>query len=409
MKVIRIISRIIAGIVFIFSGFVKGIDPIGYTYKIQDYFTAFYLDFFGTLALPIAVILSTAELVIGFNLLIGIRMKLTSWVLLLFMSFFTILTFILAIFNPVSDCGCFGDAVKLTNWQTFWKNIILLVPALIIFLQRDHFKSFYANHTEWTLAILFVLFGLFLSLNCYRNLPYMDFRPYSVGTYIPDKMKIPEGMPVDEYETILVYEKNGIQKEFTAKNFPWQDTTWKWVETKQKLIKKGYEPPIHDFIITSETGTDITEDILFDPACTFLIIAYDLYKSNRKAFEELNKAASEGKKSGFKFYMVTSSTKLEIASFRESVNPSFEICTADEIMLKTIIRSNPGIVLLRKGTILGKWHYRNFKYPDFRKSDLDSVVLSHYRDSIEKHKVMLIFALFFLVFCIFHRAKAGTK
>jgi uncharacterized membrane protein YphA (DoxX/SURF4 family) len=408
VNTIRIICRIVTGMVFVFSGFVKGIDPWGFTYKIRDYFEAFHLDFLNGLAFPLAVTACTLELVIGLNLLTGIRMRVTSWFLLLFMAFFTILTLVLALFNPVSDCGCFGDAIKLTNWQTFWKNIILLVPAVIVFLQRNRFKSLYACPSEWTLAASFALLGVLLSVYCYHNLPLMDFRPYSTGTYIPGKMKIPEGMPADVYETILVYEKDGVQKEFTAENYPWQDTTWGWKETKQKLVKKGYETPINDFLITSSGGFDITGEILQDTGYTFLIVAYDLSKPNRTAFGMLNKAAAEGQNEGYTYYLLTSSTQEEIAAFRESFNPAYEICTADEITLKTIIRANPGIVLLRRGTILGKWHHRNFRPAGFREQQPDAVVLTGFRRSLEKHRIMLTAAVFLLGLMLFHHFNRRT-
>ena len=406
MRIIRIISRIITGMVFVFSGFVKGIDPLGSTYKFQDYFDAFHLDFLNGFALPLAILLSTFELAIGLNLLLGIRMKLTSWLLLLFMSFFTILTLILAISNPVSDCGCFGDAIKLTNWQTFWKNIIILVPTLIVFLQRNRYIELYANGTGWVLSSSFVLLGILLSVYCYHNLPVMDFRPYSTGTHIPDKMVVPEGMPVDEYETILVYKKDGVNKEFTMEDYPWQDTTWKWVETKQNLIRKGYEPPIHDFVISSATNGDITAEILNDPGYVFLIIACELNKTDLKAFEAFNKAVEEGQSRGFKYYLVTSSVAEDITAFQESVRPAYEICTADEITLKTIIRANPGILLLRQGTILGKWHHRNFRAGDFRTLNPDAVALDMLWNSVEWLRVAVIalgLALMLMLFHLFHR------
>ena len=402
MKIVRILCRILTGMVFVFSGFVKGIDPWGFTYKIQDYFEAFHLEFFNGIAFPLAVTACTLELVIGLNLLTGIRMRITAWLLLLFMSFFTILTFVLAISNPVSDCGCFGDAIKLTNWQTFWKNIIILAPTLVVFWQRNRYKGPYAYATEWTLTASFALLGVLLSVYCYHNLPLMDFRPYSTGTHIPDKMIVPEGLPADEYETVLVYEKDGVQKEFSAENYPWQDSTWVWKETRQKLVKKGYEPPIHDFLITSPDGFDITGDLLQDTGYTFLIVAYDLGKPNRMAFDRLNKAAEEGQKMGYKYYLITSSTQEEIDAFRESFNPSYAICTADEITLKTIIRANPGIVLLRRGTILGKWHHRNFEYSRFREQQPDGVVLTHFRHSVEKYRILLIATLLFLFLLVFH-------
>lgn len=402
MKGITIFCRWFTGLVFIFSGFVKAIDPLGYTYKIQDYFSAFHLGFLNNLAIIIAVAFSTVELVIGLNLLFSIRMKLTSWMLLLLMAYFTALTFILAIFNPVSDCGCFGDAIILTNWQTFWKNIILLIPTIIIFMQRNQFKPIYSEASEWRLTAIFVLAGIIISVYCLRNLPVMDFRPYSTGTYIPDKMAIPEGMPLDEYETVLIYQKDGVTKEFTLDNYPWQDSTWKWVETKQKLIKKGYKPPIHDFTIISEQGTDITENLLSDTAYSFLIIAYDLNKTNQKAFQKINKIAEQGQKMGFCFYLITSSTKDEISSFKSKVNPPYEIFTADGITLKTIIRANPGIVLLHKGTILAQWHHRTFNIKSFPDYNLNALILTRYRKTIEYLRVALTALIILLVIAGFH-------
>ncbi len=402
MKGITIFCRWFTGLVFIFSGFVKAIDPLGYTYKIQDYFSAFHLGFFNNLAIIIAVAFSTLELVIGLNLLFSIRMKFTAWMLMLLMAYFTVLTLILAIFNPVSDCGCFGDAIILTNWQTFWKNIILLIPTVIIFMQRNQFEPIYSEASEWRLTAIFVLAGIIISVYCLRNLPVMDFRPYSTGTYIPDKMVIPEGMPLDEYETVLIYQKNGVTKEFTLDNYPWQDSTWKWVETKQKLIKKGYKPPIHDFTIVSDQGTDITENLLSDTAYSFLIIAYDLNKTNQKAFQKINKIAEQGQKMGFCFYLITSSTKEEISSFKSKVNPPYEIFTADGITLKTIIRANPGIVLLHKGTILAQWHHRNFNIQSFPDHNLDALILTRYRKTIEYLRVALTALIILLVIAGFH-------
>jgi uncharacterized membrane protein YphA (DoxX/SURF4 family) len=403
MKIIRTLCRMLTGIVFIFSGFVKGVDPLGFTYKIQDYFEAFHVEFLSRLALPLAIIAIAAELMIGLNLLTGLRIRFTSWLLLLFMSFFTVLTFILAIFNPVSDCGCFGDAVKLTNWQTFLKNVVLFIPTIIIFVQRKQFKRAHESMVEWSLVSAFILMGLLLSVYCYRNLPLIDFRPYSIGTNIPDKMKIPNGMPLDEYKTVLVYEKDGIQKEFSTANYPWQDSTWKWKETRQELVKKGYEPPIHDFVITSAGGYDITQDILQDTGYIFMIVSYDLKKANYKALQMLNTAAKEGSKNGNRFVLLTSSSQDRIETYIETFRPAYDICTADPVTLKTVIRSNPGIVLIQHGTVLGIWSFRNFNYQSFQESSPLSASLNQMRHTIEAFRVLLIAAILLLAYCIFHK------
>jgi uncharacterized membrane protein YphA (DoxX/SURF4 family) len=409
MKILRITSRIIAGALFIFSGFVKGIDPMGSTYKFIDYFEAFHLGFLNSVAFPLAILLSTGELVIGINLLLGIRMKITSYALLIFMSFFTVLTLILAIYNPVTDCGCFGDAIILTNWQTFWKNIIILIPALIIFFSRNKFIPFYADNIEWRLTAIFILTGILISVYSYRNLPLLDFRPYKIGTNIPEKMTIPEDARPDEYNAIVVYEKSGIRKEFNEDSIPWQDTTWKWVETKHILISKGYEPPIHDFTISTLEGDDITDMVITDPGYSFLLIANDLAKTNTDAFRIIDKTARSCIDNNCSFYCLTSSTTEEIKKFQDKLKPSFDFYTTDEITLKTIIRSNPGLILLKEGNIIGKWHYNNF--PEFNASDRNyiSYVLDSQRKDREKLTVYLVAVCFIMILCVSHIVILKTK
>jgi uncharacterized membrane protein YphA (DoxX/SURF4 family) len=409
MKTLRIASRIIVGALFIFSGFVKDIDPMGSAYKFMDYFVAFHLGFLNFAAFPLAILLSTGELVIGINLVLGIRMHITSYALMIFMSFFTVLTFILAIFNPVSDCGCFGDAVILTNWQTFWKDIILLAPTLVIFFSRNKYVPFYADNLEWRLTAIFILIGVLISVYSYRNLPPLDFRPYKIGTNIPEKMTIPEDAELDEYKITVIYEKNGIRKEFEEKNIPWQDTTWKWVETKQVLIKKGYEPPIHDFTITTLDDDDITDLVISDPGYSFLLIADDLTKSDINAFRIIDATAQSCISKNCSFYCLTSSTTKEIENFREKLKPSFDFYTMDEITLKTIIRSNPGLLLIKEGNIIGKWHYNNF--PAFSDSDNNYIarVLDSHRKTREKLSVYFLAACFITVVCVYHIVILKTK
>ncbi|MBN2349831.1 MAG: DoxX family membrane protein [Bacteroidales bacterium] len=402
MKIVRIISRLVVGLVFIFSGFVKAVDPLGSAYKFMDYFEAFRLSFFDHLSLPLAIILSTLELLIGINLLLGIRMKITSWLLLIFMSYFTLLTFILAIYNPVSDCGCFGDAIILTNWQTFWKNIILFVPVLIIFISRRKYIPFYPDITEWILAAALIIFGISISLYSYRHLPLLDFRPYKTGASIPEGMEIPEGMPIDEYETTLIYEKNGVQEEFTMENYPWKDSTWTWVETRQTLVKKGYEPPIHDFTLTTIEGEDYTENLLYDSDYSLLMVAYDLSKTNIEAIKKANEIALSCAERNCTFYCITSSTNEEIENLRNTLPVEFSIYTGDEITLKTIIRSNPGLLLIRNGIILGKWGFRDFPPPDEFTKDFSQFTINQYRSKLEHLKVLSISAIFFLVLLAFH-------
>ncbi len=369
MKTIRSVSRLIVGIVFIFSGFVKAIDPLGSTYKFTDYFNAFGLDFFVPLALPLALVLSAIELVMGISLLFGYRMKIVSWAVLLFMSFFTVLTFILAIYNPVTDCGCFGDALILTNWQTFWKNIVLMVFTLLIFSGRDTFPSIRGAFAEWGILSFFFASVMGLSLYCSNHLPILDFRPYKTGTHIPTASAIPEGAATDVYETRLFYRNisDGKTSEFTIQNFP-KDSLWEFVDSKSVLISKGYEPPIHDFSIAAPNGEDLTETIKNSKGFMFLLISYNLTDADKNS---LKKAGDYFKLSGIfsdvQFFAVSASLNDDVRKIRDSLGLQFDFGTADEIALKTIIRSNPGILLIKNGTILGKWHYNDF--PDVTRLD----------------------------------------
>ena len=358
MKILNNISQFIVGIVFIFSGFVKAIDPLGSTYKFVDYFEAFGMDFLNSIAFPLAIILSSLEFIIGFSILFSIKKRITTKLLLVFMVFFTILTLILAIYNPVTDCGCFGDAIIMTNWQTFWKNIFLMIFTVILVINRNNFEVKWNNVKQWSYLSVAFLLVITLSVYYYNNLPLIDFRPYKVGTYIPEKMIVPENAQKTQYETILKYQKNNKVIEFTLDNLP--DSTWEWVSTENILISKGDDPKIHDFTIETLFGNDITEIVLNDDKFTFLLIAYDLTKTNTKNISGINKLAGFVQESGkCNFICMTSSLESEINDFKEKTNASYTFFNTDEITLKTIIRSNPGIVLLKKGTIIGKWHHRN--------------------------------------------------
>lgn len=365
MNTVRKIARIIVGMVFIFSGFVKLIDPLGSAYKFSDYFAAFGMSFLQPLAFPFAVMMCIAEFAMGACLFMGIKMKLTSTLVLIFMSFFTPLTLILALFNPVTDCGCFGDAIKLTNWQTFYKNLVLLALIIFIFSNRKKYPPFSTNVVEFSMIILFCLMGLGLMTYSYFHLPLVDFRPYHTGVNIPQKMTIPAGMPRDEYKTLLYYSKNGKIVEFTEDNYPWQDTTWKWVDTRSVLVKEGYKPPIHDFNIVSLQGNDITDLVLNSQGYNFLLIAHDLNKANVAALKKANELALFCTQNQIGFYCLTSTGKKDIQNIRQHYQLDYDFYIADETTLKTIVRSNPGLLLLKEGTIIGKWHFKDFPDPKF--------------------------------------------
>jgi len=368
MKTLRNISRLIVGVVLIFSGFVKGIDPLGSAYKFQDYFAAFGLEFLDPLAMTLGVLLSTFEFVLGAALVLNIRMRVTSWVVLIFMGFFTLLTFYLALANPVHDCGCFGDAIVMTNWETFWKNMVIMALVAIMFLQRRHFKGIYSRVQQWGLLASTTLIMLAFTFYSYHHLPVFDFRPYNAGTHIPSKMEIPEDAPQPEYKTILKYKKDGEIREFTVDSLP--DSTWQWVETENIQISEGYTPPIEGFNITTPEGSDITDIVLNQEDYTFLLIAYDLEKANRSDLEEIKKLSGLCRNSNHcQFIALTASPESDIHTFREATGVEFPFYHTDEITLKTIIRANPGLMLIKEGTILEKWHHNDVPAPKEVKLD----------------------------------------
>jgi uncharacterized membrane protein YphA (DoxX/SURF4 family) len=359
MSVLRNAARYLIAPVFIFSGFVKAIDPLGSAYKFTDYFEVMGMPWLSSLSIVLAILLSSAELLIGLTLFFKIRMRIASWALLIFMCFFTILTFFIALKNPVTDCGCFGDALVLSNWQTFIKNLIFLVPTSVVFWQRNKYEDLFSCRTEWIAVSVLFISGILLSVYSYRNLPMIDFRPYKTGTNITKSMEVLKGMPVDQYKTTLVYAKNGEKKEFTLKNAPWNDSTWKWVETKNTLIKKGYVPPIHNFTISSADGEDITRQVLDDEGYTFLIISYNIDKASRKGLSALNQFAAKAIENGYNVIGLTASSTESVEQFRHDTMAPYRFYSTDETTLKTMLRSNPGLMLIKDGTIMGIWHYRN--------------------------------------------------
>lgn len=355
------ILRLFLSVVFIFSGFVKAIDPLGSTYKIEDYLTAFGepLVSFASIALPVAIFLSTFELMIGLAFLFKVKLKFTSVLSLLFMAVMLPLTLYIALNNPVTDCGCFGDALIITNWQTFYKNIAITFVVILMLIFNKQFRPLFLKAVEWLMLLIFIGIGVGISVLSYRSLPIFDFRPYKIGVNIPEAMKIPDGALLDEYETTLIYEKDGIKKEFNINNYP-KDSTWNFVEQQTILVKEGYKPPIHDFTIVNQQGNDITDVLLRSKGTVNLLIMYDLNKVSDEAAEECNKLYGKIKEKGAAFIALTGSTEEVIAEFVERTGAEYPFGFTDPITLKTIVRSNPGLMMIEDGNIVGKWNWRNF-------------------------------------------------
>jgi uncharacterized membrane protein YphA (DoxX/SURF4 family) len=365
---LKLLARILLGLTFVFSGFVKGIDPWGSAYKFTDYFNAFHMPWLTDLAFALGILLAAVEFAMGVALIFNFYLRLISWFTLAFMVFFTILTFVLALTNPVTDCGCFGDALVITNWQTFYKNIVLLALAIYVFLQRKNFRSKNGPVLSIAFTAMTIVFYFYLVDYSYNHLPIIDFSPYKVGVNIPDAMKTPEGAPKAIYENNFVYKniKTGKEKEFTEANYPWQDTlNWKFVKMEDPvLIQKGYTPPIHDFRIETPEGEDIKDFFLYEEKGTFMVIAYNLEKSNREGMKKIAQMAIEAKRKGYKFIALTATSPDSFEAFKAETGADFDFFNTDEITLKTIVRSNPGLILLKKGTILGKYHFNDIPKPE---------------------------------------------
>jgi uncharacterized membrane protein YphA (DoxX/SURF4 family) len=354
-KIVVEICRILIGLVFIFSGFVKAVDPLGSAYKFHDYFAAWGMTFFDFAALPASFFLSALEFTLGVCLLAGVYRKIVSGLVLLFMSFMTLLTLYLAIFNPVTDCGCFGDALIITNWQTFFKNLVLITAAILVFLWRKEMTRLFSRKSRSIVVVFTAIFISGVSFYCYTYLPILDFRPYKIGNNISELMQIPEGAATDVYETTLVYEKDGVSQAFSMENYPKGDSGWTFVETINTLITKGYEPPIHDFTITTEDGDDITDELLTDDTYTFLLIAHKLEEANDAYIDKINTLYDYARQNEYRFICLTASLPQPINEWRESTGAEYPFGTMDDIALKTIIRSNPGLVLLHKACVVNKW------------------------------------------------------
>ena len=357
------IARTLLALTFLFSGFVKAVDPLGTVYKIQDYLHEGFGGVFQW-AIPAAgvaaVCLIALEWLLGIAMLLNVRTQWTSWITLLFYCIMTPLTLYIAIANPVSDCGCFGDALVITNWQTFWKNIILLLLSICLVICRKAIPELFS----WWMEIIITLAALGSVAGImgysYTHLPQIDFRPYKVGNHIPTLMDIPDDAEVDQYEITLIYAKDGKEQTFTLENYPKGDPEWTFVDQKSVLIKKGYVPPIHDFEIETLEGDYITQDILESEEPIALVVMYDLTKTDTTQLEKLMHMIHEYPR----VYFLTASGEEEIFAFAEELGWDEEttystFCFTDPITLKTIVRANPGVIVVQNGTIIDKYNLKN--------------------------------------------------
>lgn len=378
--IIRILVRVATGILFVFSGYVKIVDPIGSEIKFGEYFEAFGMHFLVPGSLAFGILLAVAELVTGLCLLLGLRMKLASLASVAFIAFFTTLTFVLAVTDAVKDCGCFGDAIKLTNWQTFYKNLIILPFTIYMFVERKKYKTVMSCRTELIIVGFLLLASVGVSTYCYRHLPLIDFIAYKVGTDIPKEMSVPEGAPEDVYaEGTYIYEKNGEKQTFTLDNLP--DSTWVFVDAPApKLLKKGYVPKIQDFSISSSEGL-VHEDIFDRGGYMIFFTSENIDKMNQGKSGLLNELYDFSTGNGVNFMMLTASQDAA-TDYAAKTGATYPILFTDATALKSMVRSNPGMMLLKDNVVLEKWHYNDFPSVEELKEliaeDPAKVIANHY-------------------------------
>lgn len=390
------ICRLILALTFIFSGFVKAVDPIGTQYKINDYLGALDMQTMvsDTVTLLISVLQSAVEFGIGICLLFAIRRRFVSRLSVVVMVFMTGLTLWLAVANPISDCGCFGDAVKLTNWQTFWKNVVLVACATVVASRPMSMVRFISKNNQWIVVNYSAIFILAISGYSLYLLPQFDFRPYHTGADIRKGMEIPEDAEMPQFETTFILEKNGERREFTADNYP--DSTWTFVDSKTIQLSEGYIPPIHDFSITTEDGNDITEQVLGDKGYTFLLVAPHLEQADDSRFDRINEIYEYAKEHDYPFYCLTASSNGARRRWSNMTGADYPYGTTDETTLKTIIRSNPGLVLIKDGKVIRKWSHNGLPDGEMLNGRLENIEAGQIPEDSTTGKIIIIVMWFVL-------------
>ena len=358
MKVLVGVSRIFVGVLFIISGLIKLNDPVGFSFKLGDYFApeVLNLPFLEPYALVIAVLVVILEVLLGVMLIVGYAKKFTLWSLLLMIVFFTFLTFYSAYFNKVTDCGCFGDALKLTPWESFSKDVVLLVLILVLYKGSRYIQPFFSKGVRSITVFISLILCLWLGLHVLEHLPVIDFRAYKVGTNITKGMQTPANAPRAVYQYNWSFDVNGQQKTVINRGEdPKIDGTLLGVETS--VLQKGYEPPIHDFSIERD-GTDYTTQML-EEEHLLVVIAYNLNVAQNEGFIAIKEATDSALEKGYTVIGISASSTPETEKLAAKYDLDFKFYFCDMTALKTIIRSNPSIMSLEKGTILQKLHFND--------------------------------------------------
>ncbi len=356
------LCRLLLAGTFVFSGFVKANDPYGTMYKVADYLTAWNVDVPGVLVLVAAVVLAFVEFIVGLYLLFGISCRSVARITLLLMAVMTLFTVYIAVANPVSDCGCFGDALVLTNTQTLLKNIVLLVAAVVLFRYHSLQIKVLSENSEWLVSVFSNVYVIGFAGYSLFSLPVLDFRPYHIGADIREGIVLPDSL-MPKFDVRIVYERDGERMELGIDDDD-PDSTWKYVDTKRVLVKEAGKPVIGDFYIVDDRngGEDITETVLADEGYNFLLVAPRLEDANQGYIGDINNVYDYAVNYGYGFYCLTASDSVAQELWKDHTGAEYKFFRGDERTLKTIVRSSPGLVLLKDGKVVRKCS--TFRMPD---------------------------------------------
>lgn len=357
-------ARLFVGLLFIFSGFIKLNDPIGFSYKLEEYFEkgVLNIEFLIPFALSLALFIVIFEMLLGVTLLLGIAKKITNWSLLLMIVFFTFLTFYSAYFNKVTDCGCFGDAIPLTPWQSFYKDVILLILILVLFFHQKYINPLFSKTVNWSIFSFALLFSAWFGNYVLNHLPYFDFRAYKIGTNIPENMKIPENAPQAIYQYDWKFKING-KEEIISNEGSYPEVEGEFIEVNTILLDEGFVPKIKDFGFFRD-GEDFTDEILSQPKVV-VISAYNLSKSSSEAWPSIKEVIDRATKANYTVIGLSASGNEAIEALQQEHSISLSFYFTDETAIKTIVRSNPGIVVIENETITQKWHWNDAEKAQF--------------------------------------------
>lgn len=409
LKVTVNVCRLVLALTFLFSGFVKANDPYGMVFKLTDYLTAWGVSVPELFILVGAVFLAYVEFVLGVYLFFGISRRPVARITSAIMLVMTLFTVYIAIFNPVSDCGCFGDAVILTNVETLLKNIVLLAASVIVLRHYEMQVKFVSMNTGWIISLLANVYVLVFAGVCVVELPMIDFRPYRLGADIRKGVELPDSLR-PQYDVKVVYSRNGETLELSIDDDD-PDSTWTYVETKRVLVKEPGRTLMSDFyIIDNENDEDITEMVLANEGYTFLLVAPLLETANQGYIGKINNIYDYALLHGYEFYCVSASDSTECAYWADHTGAEYPIYRGDERTLKTVVRSNPGLVLLKDGEVINKFSVYQLPGDEMIAQPLEESEFGQLNYVSLKSKLTLMLALFvgpLLLLIIIDRVAAG--